>query len=351
MTSKVTIFKEGKNKWQNNRYDYLSKFNQRAGISDFAKSENGNYYYHLISKDKKLYNFLNEERIFNEARNRFDESKAGDWNRLVTNTVASQPCCFNLFAPLKFPEYGFITNKLISELLEKIVNVKNIIIEFTPRKEESLCDQSKFGGTDADVAVFYDFENSGGVILIEFKYIEAEFSRCTSYRVKEGIRKKCDNDFYDALISGNINNEPKPGKPNCGYLKYNNWQLLRDSKVFDFENIKKLKTCPFRYSLNQLWRNMLLAENVAKKRKLDEFHFWVIYPKENTFLWENYGDNVEESFKEILTEKGKKAFRKLELDKDVVSVIEKYVNDDWSREWMRKFREKYLTGTEIKCDY
>jgi len=341
MTSKVTIFKEGKNKWQNNRYNYMSKFNQEAGIGDFGKSANGNYYYHLISEDNELYNFLKEERIFNEARSRFDEAKAGDWTRLVTNTAASQPCCFNLFAPLKFPEYGFIANKLFSELLEKKVNVKCIKIEFTPRKEESLCDQSKFGGTDADVAAFYECENFGGVILIEFKYIEAEFSRCTSYKMKNGksrnniakknIRPLCENYFYDKLISKGINNLEPPSNPDCGYLKYKNWQLIRDSKVFDFEKIKKLKICPFRYSLNQLWRNMILAENVAKVRELEEFHFWVIYPKENTFLWENrrknHKENVEDSFNEILTEKGKKAFRKLELDKDVVSAIEKYVND------------------------
>lgn len=350
MLSIVSIFKEGKNKWRDNRYDYMSKLNQKADIKYFGKSANGNYYYHLISEDNGLYNFLNEERIFNEAKSRFDESKAGDWHRLVTNTTASQTCCFNLFAPLKFPEYGFIASKLISELLGKTVKVDSIIIEFTPKEDESIGDQSKIGGTDSDVAVFYKYGNSEGVILIEFKYIESEFSRCTSYKIKKEIRKKCDNDFYSALIFDNIENEPQ-GKSDCGYLKYKNWQFLRDSKVFDFEKINNLITCPFRYSLNQLWRNMLLAENVAKVRKLDEFHFWVIYPKENTFLWENHEENVEESFRGILTEKGKTAFRKLELDKDVVSVIEKYVNDKWSREWMRKFREKYLTGTEIKYDF
>ncbi|WP_339659071.1 hypothetical protein [uncultured Polaribacter sp.] len=148
------------------------------------------------------------------------------------------------------------------------------------------------------------------------------------------------------MVSENLSSENNLNKFDCGYLKYENWQLTNKSKVFDKVKIQNHNSCPFRFSLNQLWRNMLLAEKVAEIRELDEFHFWVISPKENTFLWENKGQNNETAFREILTDKGNKSFKSLELDKDFISFLENYTNDKWSKEWLRKFREKYLTKTE-----
>ena len=115
---------------------------------------------------------------------------------------------------------------------------------------------------------------------------------------------------------------------------------------FDKVKIQNQNYCPFRFSLNQLWRNMLLAEKVAEVRELDELHFWVISPKENTFLWQNKGQNNETAFREILTSKGNEKFKSLELDKHFISKIENYANDKWSKDWLRKFREKYLTKTD-----
>jgi hypothetical protein len=148
------------------------------------------------------------------------------------------------------------------------------------------------------------------------------------------------------MISNNLISENHLNKFDCGYLKYENWQLTNKSNVFDNVKIQSQNYCPFRFSLNQLWRNMLLAEKVAEVRELDEFHFWVISPKENTFLWENRKQNNEIAFREILTNKGNERFKSLELDKDFISILENYTNDKWSKEWLRKFREKYLTQTE-----
>lgn len=344
--TEITTYQEGINNWRDNRYSFMSEMNIKAGITNFGKTKNGNKYKHLIQLDKKNnYNFLGEEEILRQVLERFDNGKAGDLVRVLTNTLASQACCFNLFSPLKISKYNFLADKIFSNLLNKKVSISNIEIEFTPNKSESIGDQSTFAGTDADVGVFYNYENKKGVILIEFKYIENEFSVCSSYK-RKNIKELCNENYYNSMISNNLISENHLNKFDCGYLKYENWQLTNKSNVFDNVKIQSQNYCPFRFSLNQLWRNMLLAEKVAEVRELDEFHFWVISPKENTFLWENRKQNNEIAFREILTNKGNERFKSLELDKDFISILENYTNDKWSKEWLRKFREKYLTQTE-----
>lgn len=335
------------NIWQNNRYSFMAQYNKTNGITSFGNAKkNGNYYHHIIDSEKNdpTYNLLGEQKILDEVEKRF-KTKAGDKKRVLTNTVASQPCCFNLFAPLKFKENSDLTNKLFSNLLGKTVTVENIIIEFTPDKIESIGDQSKFGGTDADIAVFYsDSENRDGIILIEFKYIENEFSTCTSYRNKSQIRDVCDSqNFHNDKFGENITNGNQ--KPDCGYLKYDNWKLTEESAIFSLKKIKKSNCCPFKFSLNQLWRNMLLAEKIAKKRTLSEFHFWVLYPKQNTFLWKNHKQDIENNFRNIMTSKGNLAFRLLDIERDFIETLETENTNKWTENWVKNFRKKYLSST------
>lgn len=342
----IDTYQEG-NRWQNNRYLFMAEFNKANGITSFGRAnKNGNCYYHIIDSENvdSKYNLLGEETILAEVENRF-KTKAGDKNRVLTNTVASQPCCFNLFAPLKFEENAGLANALFSNLLAKAVTVDNIAIEFTPNETESIGDQSKRGGTDADVAVFYtDNVSRSGVILIEFKYIESEFSRCTSYKNKMNIRNTCDSSSFhnDKFLRGIANKNPE-----CGYLKYDNWELTNSNSAFSIERIKQSNSCPFKYSLNQLWRNMLLAENVAITRNLAEFHFWVLCPEQNTFLWTNHKQDIENEFRNILTPKGNSAFRQLHIERDFVKTLESIQNNQWTNNWLKNFREKYLTNNQI----
>ena len=115
-----------------------------------------------------LHNFLNEPSILSEVEKRFEHHKAGDLNRVLTNTLSSQACCFNLFVPLKLDL--LLASQLFSILLGKVINIEHIEIEFTPKQinslkdfelivDESIGDQSTLGGTDADVAVFYKSED------------------------------------------------------------------------------------------------------------------------------------------------------------------------------------------------
>ncbi len=349
MNNEVKSYKpSGKNDFRDERYSHMSNLNKLNKSLKYGKTKNGSRYYHVIEFDESNpYNLLGEEVILRQVNERF-KSKAGDKKRVLTNMLASQACCFNLFAPLKLDVNKNLANSLFSNLLQKKVTVSRIEIEFTPSKEESIGDQSTNGGTDSDLAVFYEIETGGkGVILLEIKYIEEKFSVCSSYRTKNGsfkdgnakpnIRPICDNpNFINEHNSQNI------ATPSCGYMRYENWGLTMNSSVFNYEAIKKAPFCPFRFSLNQLWRNMLLAEKVSHQNNLEEFHFWVLSPKQNIKLWNNYSEDVAKEFSQILTNKGKKSFRKLDLEEDFVTYIELNSKSEWNMNWMKKFREKYI---------
>lgn len=335
------------NPFQKEKYRKLSEFNFSRGIKEFGKSkgangQEGEHYAHLLTLADKEKNFLSAE-IFNDVQERF-LTKAGDLNRVMTNTLASQTCCFNLFSPLK--KNKVIASDLFSRFMGKTIGVEEIIIEFTPGKDESLGDQGANQGTDADVAIFYSYEkNKRGVLLIEFKYIEGEFSYCGSYKSKSKraqLHRTCNSTtFYSELIKSNIEGHENLINPLCGYLKYQNWKLTALSKAFNFKKIVSGMYCPFRFSLQQLWRNMLLAERVCEVRGLHEFNFWVISPSENIYLWNNSNERVEENFRDILSEFGNETFRSITLE-EFVDALEQLASQEDVRVIIRKFRERYL---------
>jgi len=339
------IYQSG-NFFQKKKYKYLSEYNFGRGINIFGKSKDqkgkqGEYYAHLLDIKDKAQNFLTPD-ILIEVEKRF-QSKAGDLPRVLTNTAASQACCFNLFVPLK--NNLELANKLFSSLMGKLISIDEIIIEFTPNKSESIGDQGKFQGTDADVGIFYKYDtNKKGVLLLEFKYIEAEFSYCSSYKSKskrKHIKELCDSqEYYAKLITPNIKSNNK--SPLCGYLKYDNWQLTESSTAFNPEAIKQNNCCPFRFSLQQLWRNMLLAENVCRARGLDEFNFWVISPYENEHLWNNANENVEDNFRSILSDIGNNSFKRIALENDIIRFIEKHELTKELLEWLNNFKKRYI---------
>lgn len=354
--SKAEVYREG-NPWQQERYVFMAGVNEAAGIATFGRSARGLSYRHLLVEEDALHNYLGDPATLDAMRIRFAGHKAGDLHRALTNTVASQPCCFNLFAPLaRHPQ---LADALFSQLLGEAVEVVHTEIEFTPNKwagvpgfecteDESIGDQSERGGTDADVAVFYRAaDGKRGVVLIEFKYIEAEFSTCGSYKSKTKgprIRPGCNSAGWFAQRVAPFRENP-PRQPDCGYLKYQNWRLLEKSRALNADAVKQQPGCPFKGSLNQLWRNLLLAERVAGARQLDAFHFWVLSPAQNTFLWKESEGDVFQRMQELLTPFGKPLFRKLELDKDVIAGLDALAKTEEQREWLRRFRGRYLSST------
>lgn len=333
----------------------MSRYLETRGINRFGRSRNGNSYRHLLVEEDAIHNFLGDERILEEVERRYGSHKAGDLSRTKTNTVASTPLCFNLFAPLK--RNRRLASELFSTLLARRVEVAHVEIEFTPNRcddvdgferrgdaDETIGDQRGDTGTDADTAVFYrDGAGKRGVILIEVKYIEAEFSRCTSYARKPDIRSSCDaNDFHRSLIAPHLK---KPAaRPKCGYLKFENWALTAGSELIASAKVASATGCPFKGSLNQLWRNMLLVERVRAARALDDVHFWVLAPAkvgENQALWADGGRDVEDAFRALFTPAGLSAFRRLELRRDVLASLRPLVRAGDESVWLDRLCERY----------
>ena len=345
MNNEASIYETG-NLWQKKVYRKMAEYLERfPEIKTFGKSANGNIYKHLLTLKQSKFNFITEE-IYCLTKERFSHHKAGDLNRVLTNTAASQPYCFNLVIYLQL--HLSLADKLFSDLLEKKVKVHHIEPEFTPNqciipsfdrtKDESIGDQKGKIGTDSDIAVFYSYDNNKkGVLLIEFKFIESEFSTCTSYSEKEKIKSICDSDnYYTDLVNPIM--EGQSEKTACGYTQYKNWQLTNEASGFDTQKIKRLCACPFRFGLNQLWRNMLLSKQVAEARNCNEFGFWVFSPIGNdAFLWKN--GLTERLFREILTEKGQQQFKIIHLE----TILDKLQNmiSNQDQLWLDGMEKRY----------
>lgn len=350
--TEVAIYRGG-NAWQNDRYAFMSDYLWRRGVRRFGRSRGGTAYRHLLVEDDAIENFLGDPRILDAVRHRFSSHKAGDLERALTNTTASTPFCFNLFVPLQLDRE--LASAVTSAWLGRPFEVAHLEIEFTPnlcevegfeaRGDESLGDQSGPSGTDADVAVFYRDGRSRGVILIETKYIEDGFSRCRSYEKKPHVRPFCDAGGYHArLIAPHV--ARAPARPDCGYLRYSNWTLTSTSRLFEHDAVTDAPGCPFRGSPQQIWRNLLLAERVAAARGLDELHFWVLSPVENSFLWIDEQIDVEQSVRALLSRTGNSAFRRLELLRDFVKPLRQRVRGGSQQAWLDRLVERYVPSAD-----
>mgnify|MGYP003586281428 CR=1 FL=1 len=336
-------FYKGANQFQTLVYQSMSEYNLQRGITKFGCSSKGRIYPHLLPEGSKdnffddIYDKVEERLHYLKQQKKLNRKQE---IRTLTNTVASQPVCFNLLVPLQ--QNRDLANAVFSDLMKQDVIIDSLEIEYTPAFEESLGDQQAGRGTDADVGVFYHTQAAKqGVLLIEFKYIEPAFSLCQSYDKKQLIKKMCDSeDFYHELIVNKKRDDHHSYL--CGYLKYNNWDLLDQSDYIDVEKVRNLGYCPFRFSLQQLWRNMLLAEQIKRARNLDECKFWVLSPAGNTCLWSNHNEDVKTAFTNLLTELGKQSFRAFTLE-DMVDVIAGLVErKDGLQSWIKMFEERYL---------
>jgi hypothetical protein len=365
MNTETDVYDKG-NLWERTVYRHMTEYISTR-VQRFGTTRGNNQYKHWLVKEDAHFNFITPD-IYKQTLERFRSHKAGDINRILTNTAASQPFCFNLIIYLQ--EHLHIANHLFSKLLNKSVIVKHLEPEFTPNqcssvegfdrmKDESIGDQEATSGTDADIAVFYNYEqNKKGILLIEFKFIESEFSVCSSHlgpkrkkdetntEKEERLNKKmtiqslCNSEnFFAELI------EKKNSL--CGYNKYYNWTLINESDVFDSSKIKALPACPFRFGLNQLWRNMLLAEQVSSARQCDEFGFWVFSSRNNDkYLWKQ--GKTEKLFRNVLTESGNKKFKKVYIEA-IFDELQNIVSDTNDKMWLHEMQKKYrIPLMEIK---
>lgn len=307
-----------------------------------------NHYAHLLTCEDAAqgHNFLlnKDLRIFEAVLARASLGKGVDICRTLGNMASSQACCFNLFVPLQ--KDLKLASWLFSEWMNLDADVEFIEIEYTP-KCDYLNDQSAIGGTDSDVAVILRAGRRRLLILAEFKFIEKEFSKCSSYHnSKRGvqIKEQClKNTFFESVVRTGL----------CGYAKYRNWEHTENSRVFDIEKVSSSNACPFRNSGNQLWRNILLAERIAvdPAGSFDDFLFIVFYPQQNVGLWGNRASHldssaanrpIENGFRRFLRSDMEHKFQIVELERVVEILENKPGLSTLHRNWLLAFKEKYI---------
>jgi len=225
---------------------------------------------------------------FQAARARQSAGK-GVAARTFENMLSSQALAFNLFAPLG--TRLDLAAEVLRPFVPGLADVKSLELEHTP-PGDIFNDQTGRGGVDCDV--FIEGTNVGGehlVLVIETKFVEPEFSVCgfrKSGRAEKG-QEVCPD---DVPVRGN--------RIACLYSRkkgYAYWQrsdehgLLADNALAD-------AGCPFAGAKWQLWVNLALASEEAKRRGATDVRFAVCTSVNNEALLE--GGAVLDSFRSLL---------------------------------------------------
>jgi hypothetical protein len=232
-------------------------------------------------------NFLLPE-AFEAARARQRAGK-GVAPRTFENMLSSQAMCFNVFAPLS--TRLALAEDTLRPFVPGLAEVKSIEIEHTP-VSDIFNDQSGRGGVDCDVLI--EGTNNGGeplLMVVETKFVEPEFSRCgfrKAGRAKKG-RDVCPEDV-------NV----RDGRQACLYVRnkrYSYWQrsdehgLLAEGALAD-------AGCPFAGAQWQLWVNLALPHEEAKRRGAKDVRFAVCSSTKNTPLLD--GGKMLDGFRSLL---------------------------------------------------
>jgi hypothetical protein len=228
------------------------------------------------------------DRLMEHQKNHFFK-----FQRFVSHMASSQIACFNLFLPfLCYPEAAndILRNindalkfkRLATEYLDK-----GFRFEFwdedksNPRYKGLLNDHTRVAGTDSDIAIaYYDTEDNPCLWLIEHKLTEKEFTTCGGAKSK-GRKSQHSCDSIDAVLK-NLDT--------CYYhsqCRYEYWNVTkRNSGFFKEKNLLKFYGCPFKYGMNQLWRNQLLGLAIERSEELPykKVFFSVVHHPKNHYL-------------------------------------------------------------------
>ncbi len=255
---------------------------------------------------------------------------------------SSQAACLNLFVPLSLDKN--LSNQVFVDLIPGFKELLSIKFEYSDLKDylnerKGRIDNKRNIGTDSDIAIFYlNFENEKCLCLLEHKLIEKEFTNCNAIKSKNNHNKdKCYN-FKQIWLNTDY----------CYYQsgkKYNYWNLTKYSITFFDTSLLSAHEgiCPFKGSMQQLWRNMLMAQAIVNdpENPVQNAYFGVVYHQENEKLFKTkktfVSDNAADEFKHILSEKEKFFLitiqQILEEIKKKTSIVPT---------WVEEYEEKYI---------
>lgn len=270
-------------------------------------------------------NFLPSLRhdILRAIQERSDNKKGVDRRRTLKNMLSSQAMCFNLFVPLN--RDGGLAKRLLNHFVDGMNSVDGIEYEYTP--ENSIFgDQSGTVGVDCDVLVDYTArEGAKGLVVIETKYVESEFSLC-------GFRKSGQKDPCPTPTT------VKDDYSNCRYhykKNYNYWKIAEESGLYRMKEIRS-RPCPFGGPLWQLWTNLSLAYALARDKRYSAFTYAVVCPKGNTKL--SRGNKVFSDFASLL--RTPDVFKVIHLE-DIGRILKNESTLQKCGPWVSEFIERY----------
>jgi hypothetical protein len=262
--------------------------------------ENGDYGHFLAqaAADDGC-NFVLPE-AFEAARARQRDGK-GVAARTFGNMLSSQAMCFNLFAPLR--TRLSLAGDVLRPFIPGFAEVRSIEIEYTP-PGDVFNDQSGLGGVDCDLLI--EGTNAGGeplVVVIETKFVEREFSVCGFRRAGRAGKGQdvCPDDV-----------PVRSSRGACLYARnkgYAYWQRSDEHELL-VEDALTDAGCPFAGARWQLWVNLALAHEEAKRRGAKEAHFAVCTSENNAALLK--GGKVIDGFRSLL--RRPEAFHLIDLD-------------------------------------
>ncbi|MCE5327687.1 MAG: hypothetical protein LLG01_14880 [Planctomycetaceae bacterium] len=252
-------------------------------------------------------------------------------DRTRVNMLSSQAMCFNIFGNLQSADGLAVATRALRQFIPSIKHVRQIHLEYTP-SNDMLGDQSARGGVDCDVLVEYDTAGGGGLLAIETKFVEEEFSTC-------GFRKK--------TASASCREGTCPGGDFSGCLYaarkgYQYWNRSRQMGTLKAKLLRGDMPCPFGGGLWQLWVNHTLVHAEVRHRQLQEATFAVCAPKNNCALLK--GGETIEIFQNLLADSRSMKFIALE---DLFEAFEDSADQSpfW-RGWIEYLQGRYVIVQE-----
>ncbi|MCF2593429.1 hypothetical protein I6E11_06400 [Bacteroides caecigallinarum] len=277
------------------------------GIPYDPKHKFGKYGAFLMEPFASLgYNFCEVYRneILNGIKERYGKLNMALHEGLMGNMLRSEHIPWNVFYPMKSDLQA--TSALLKEILktDKIDKVTDIRIEWAPKKEDALDDNTSF---DTYIEYIYNGKKCG--VGIEVKYTEEgyPFGKLERKRVMEQ---------EDSLYATKTRQ--------CGL--YTN----------EISNNRLSETSLCKNEYRQIWRNHLLGVTMVMNGQIDRFHSITLYPKGNTHF-----KKVLPEYEKLLSEYGKSTFGYITIEKLILLISKHFEMNEKNRLWVDYLNTRY----------
>lgn len=191
----------------------------------------------------------------------------------VHNLLSSWILCANLYFPLRINPLmrDLMTKFLKTKISDQITDITDVELEFAFHSDHELHPSRLLGEaggkrgssqTSPDVAFKVKTKNGTGIILVESKYTEHSFYRCSARRTSDNQERAGNPDPSRCLMSSDKMNYQAICHQTTWGRKY--WENLKFSSSYPH-----LNNCPAATSGYQLFRQQSLAEGIAMSGEYD----------------------------------------------------------------------------------